>query len=421
MLLLIINSIAYFATFFFFQKRVGSLQVASVVLLTYSIASLGSIYIYSVSPVWGDWNFNNLTLFPFLYLYVVLLISFIPIMEFSNTKCINMRLPKSFAMNIISLLIIIFNLVFFVQTILSSFSISDLFSADILADNYEDKGESMAVKGGNLFGALKNVFIDVLWIMFMYNWVCRKRILALGLIVSIFISVLTSLAWGARGPVMSIIMQMPFAYIVFLPLMTSTQKKQIVFSASILGGVVFAGFWAMTYGRFSDNVNHTLTDIIIYYVSSDFLFFNNYAIDPGGCRYGDRVFPLFRMLLGLDTADGWRDRRLLFTKLKVDDSQFTTFVGEFCIDFGPIVAFAIISFFSFIIYRKFKKKKYDLGDVVLGMLWYHILIYGFTLFVYAEKSGNLRILYLLFFAYLFKRITPRRKKIESISQSIIVL
>lgn len=413
MLLLIINTIAYFVTFFYFQKKVGSLQVGSVVLLLYSIVSLGSIYIYSTSPVWGVWDFTNLTLFPFLYLYVVLLISFIPIMEFSNTKCINMRFPKSSVMNLISILIIFINLIFFIQTILSSFSISDLLSADILAENYEDKGASLATKGGiNIFGVLKNVFIDVLWIMFMYNWIYKKRMLALGLIVSIIVYVLTSLAWGARGPIMSIIMQMPFAFIIFLPLMTSAQKKQIVLTVAIFGGFVFAGFWAMTYGRFSDNVNHTLTDLLIYYVSSDFLFFNNYAIAPGGCRYGDRVFPLIRMLLGLDTADGFRDRRLLFTKLKVDDSQFTTFVGEFCIDFGPIIAFVIISFFSFIFYRHFKKNKYDLGDVALGMLWYHILVYGFTLFVYAEKGGNIRILYLLFWVFLFKRITPRRKQLN---------
>lgn len=412
MLLLIINSLAYLLTFLFYQKKVCSLQVGSVVLLVYTMVSFGSIYLYSISPIWGIWDFTNLTFLPFLYLYVILLISFRPLLIFDNQKVIGMQMPNNSIMNLISISIIIVHLAFFIQTILSSFSIADLFSADILSENYEDKGEAMASKKGviNIFGVLKNIFADVLWIMFMYNWVKGKRIIAFGLICSIGIAAFTSLAWGARGPLVSIIMQMPFAFIIFRPLMTNRQKKQVTLTAAILVLIVLLGFWSMTYGRFSDNVNHTITDILIYYLSSDFLMFNNYAIDPGDCRYGDRVFPLIRMLFGLDTAEGFRERRLLFPKLRIDDSQFTFFVGEFCIDFGPFLAFLIIAFFSFILYRQFKKHKYDMGDIALGMLWFHILIYGFSLFVYAEKSGNLRILYLLFFVYIFKRFTPQRKE-----------
>ena len=413
MFLLINNSLAYILTFLYYQKKVASLQLGSVVLLLYVLSSLGSIYLYYVSPVWGIYNFQKLTFLPFLYLYVILIISFCPIMIFNNKKTENMNFPNPLIMNIISISIILVHICFFFQTILSSFSLADLFNADILSENYEDHGESMKTKNViNIFGVLKNIFADILWIMFMYNWIFRKRLFTIGILISIIISSFTSHAWGARGPLVSIFLQIPFAFIVFRPLMSSSQRKLFLLVVGSFVGVLFVGFWAMTYGRFSDNVNHTITDILVYYFSSDFLFFNNYAMDPGGCRYGDRVFPLIRMLLGFDTAEGFKERRLMFPKLKIDDSQFSSFVGEFCIDFGPIVAFAIISFFSFIIYRKFKKKKYDLGDVVLGMLWYHILIFGFTLFVYAEKSGNLRILYLLFFAYLFKRITPRRKKLN---------
>lgn len=413
MFLLIINSLAYLLIFLYYQKKVASLQLGSVVLLLYVLSSVGSIYLYYVSPVWGIYDFQKLSFLPFLYLYVILIISFCPIMIFNNKKTENMNFPNPLIMNIISISIIFVHICFFFQTIYSSFSLADLFNADILSENYEDHGESMKTKNViNIFGVLKNIFADLLWIMLMYNWIFRKRLFTIGILISIIIASFTSLAWGARGPLVSIFLQIPFAFIVFRPLMSSSQRKIFLSVVGSFVGVLFVGFWAMTYGRFSDNVNHTITDILVYYFSSEFLFFNNYAMDPGGCRYGDRVFPLIRMLLGLDTAEGFKERRLMFPKLKIDDSQFSSFVGEFCIDFGPIVAFAIISFFSFIIYRKFKKKKYDFGDIVLGMLWYHILIFGFSLFVYAEKSGNMRILYLLFFSYLFKRITPRRRHLN---------
>ena len=240
----------------------------------------------------------------------------------------------------------------------------------------------------------------------MYNWVCGKRFLAFGLIGAIVVAIFTSLAWGSRGSLISIIMQMPFAIIVFRPLLNSRQKKQVNFTVLALLVMILMGFGALTYGRFGDNVNYTLTDIFMYYLSSNFLMFNNYIMDPGGLRYGDRVFPLLRMLFGMDTSSGFSERRLLFPRLIIDDSQFTFFVGDFCLDFGLVFTFLFFLFFAAVLYKVFKKKVYDMGDVLLGLLWYNILFFGFTLFVYAEKGGNIRLLYLLFFIYLFKRFTP---------------
>ena len=118
-------------------------------------------------------------------------------------------------------------------------------------------------------------------------------------------------------------------------------------SMVILFVMIFVGFWALTYGRFGDNVNYTLMDIMVYYLSSNFLMFNNFAMDPGGLRYGDRVFPLLRILFGLKTSDGFNERRMLFSKLKIDDSQFSFFVGDFCIDFGSVFAYDLAGVYSY--------------------------------------------------------------------------
>jgi oligosaccharide repeat unit polymerase len=242
----------------------------------------------------------------------------------------------------------------------------------------------------------------------MYNWIQKKKLLVIGVFLAIIISVFTSLAWGARGPLMFIILQIPFVYLVFSPLMTQKMRKQYIFTVAGFVIFIFAGGAALTIGRFDDAANFTIVDIILYYASSNFIKFDNFILDVGGCRYGDRVFPLIRLLLGLDTAGDYKTRRLLYPNLKIDDSQFTFFVGEFVIDFGPILAFLIISFFAVFFFKKLSSKKYDLGTVLLLSLVYNIIVVGFTLFPYSELGGNISILYTVFWIFVFKYFTSRR-------------
>ena len=126
--LVILNSFVYIITFLIYQRKVRTIQVGSVILLLYAIVSIGSVYLFISYPIWGIWDFTNITIFPFIYLYVILLISFKPLLIFTSDKVQGMRMPKSSIMDWISVLIIIIYLGFFFQTILSSFSIGDLFN-----------------------------------------------------------------------------------------------------------------------------------------------------------------------------------------------------------------------------------------------------------------------------------------------------
>ena len=63
----------------------------------------------------------------------------------------------------------------------------------------------------------------------MYNWIQKKKLLTIGVFIAIIISVFTSLAWGARGPLVFIIMQVPFVYFVFSPLMSQEMRRKISF------------------------------------------------------------------------------------------------------------------------------------------------------------------------------------------------
>ena len=112
------------------------------------------------------------------------MISFYPLLKFSNKKMSNIKMPDDMVMSMISVVVIIVYLCFFFQTILSNFSLSNLFDPMTLAENYETKSDNVGYNDGkvNIFGILKNIFNSILWILFMYNWIQKKKLLTIGLL-----------------------------------------------------------------------------------------------------------------------------------------------------------------------------------------------------------------------------------------------
>ena len=72
-------------------------------------------------------------------------------------------MPDDMVMSMISVVVIIVYLCFFFQTILSNFSLSNLFDPMTLAENYETKSDNVGYNDGkvNIFGILKKYFLIV--------------------------------------------------------------------------------------------------------------------------------------------------------------------------------------------------------------------------------------------------------------------
>ena len=73
-------------------------------LLFYSLLSVGSVWLYNIDSVW---TFETITIFPLVYLYIVLMISFYPLLKFSNKKMSNIKMPDDMVMSMISVVVII--------------------------------------------------------------------------------------------------------------------------------------------------------------------------------------------------------------------------------------------------------------------------------------------------------------------------
>ena len=409
---LVCNTTCYFGGFFYALYKKGW-GIYSFSLLFYSIISIGSIYLFTLDSIW---YFREITPFPLLYLFVSLMFFMRPLSKFSPNEMANIIMPNRQFMRILSWVIFFVYLGLFLQFIATS-SFSGILNADVLASNYDDKVSKVGIDDNsvNIFGVLKNVFSSIVWLMFMYNWIKGEKKLTVALLFALISSLLFSLTQGSRGGIMRLFVDIPFIYFVFSGLLSKRKKK--IFLMSIIGFVLFAliGFWGLTIGRFGDKTSYSLLDIIVYYSSSNFLMFDNYALDANGIRYGDRVFPLIRLLFGLDITGNYVNRRMVYSNMLLDDSQFSTFVGEFALDFGPIWGFVILLLFSTLLYQGVKHKyRFGFSNILILLLVFKIVIGGYSLFPYSEVGGNLGLLYVLFFYILFKYFERYGSRISSL-------
>jgi hypothetical protein len=146
---------------------------------------------------------------------------------------------------------------------------------------------------------------------------------------------------------------------------------------------------------------------IYYYGGQENLYFNKYGLDNGGIRYGDRTFPLFKRILGFENVPkNFMERRDKYPHLKISDEVFYTFVGDFTIDFGPIIATFIFLFFTLFVVINTKIRN--------GIIRFHQLILlhfvmsvcmlgGLKLYPFSDVGGNLQLI-VYFIAYIFFRL-----------------
>ena len=162
----------------------------------------------------------------------------------------------------------------------------------------------------------------------------RKMIILSILSFAVFSSVFLALVESNRTQATFAVLSITVSYFMFRRFYGDRIKKIARVTAISLGSVVAALFLVVTISRFGDK-DEGATGSILYYTGQAPLYFNRFAFDLGGVRYGDRTINLFKKMLGFDAPTGIFDTRMKYEDMAANDSVFTTYIGDFVMDFGP--------------------------------------------------------------------------------------
>lgn len=408
---LIIYVIVWAYTFYKYQKYKKTIDAGSLLIGSFVFYSISS-WILSYDSYWGS-NFEDITLFPFIYLYLMLMLAFFPVLRYDPQSIKKVQMPNKTLMNgfififvvcsMTKLINIIPNFVSGVTKILIDSAAGLDMYHDALIEN-ENIGNGTIT---NLPSIIANAMGDVGILMAFYYLTLPKpkKLVAIGLLLSCVVTILESIASAQRGPAIERLLVMLitfFALRTFYPDKVQKVARRVGIVAIILISLPMV---AVTISRFEREEGGAGASTF-YYLGQQNLYFNSYALDDGGIRYGDRTFPVFKRMLGFDNVpQNYAQRRAKYPNLKINDEVFSSFVGDFVIDFGPIIA--VIIFLIFFLYSKEHTKPQS------GILPFHRLLLlhfimcicmqgGLKLYPYSDLGGNLKLIMFIMCYIAFK-------------------
>lgn len=410
--------IAYFLlwvlTLFLYQKKNCKLDAGSAIIITYICYAFFSILTLNRPIYFLDYyEFNHLAVFPFIYLFVMLVIALSPAIAYHAHPANHIEEPNTRIFHIIALLSILSALVL-LPHVITNFGdglLKLLTDIDAGKDAYEEQLENASDSGGsisNLVAIVYNSLSEISIFTFFYFMTFeRKNVwLAASLGVSIFVSVLQPIMSGQRGPVIYVLLTVFLCYMFFKQFLSQTIKK-VVRIIGIAGvTMTLVPIVAITVSRQTVMRQSTVTDYVNWYIGQGNIYFNNYALDDNGIRYGDRTFNLVKRVISSEASQNYSERRSKYGNLLVNDDVFTTFVGDFTIDFGPVVAFLIFLVFNvWVLYStRIRCGKLKIQQALL--LYFTMCICmqgGMTLFSFSDTANLKMVCFALLYVYLEMR------------------
>ena len=397
------------ATLIWYQNKHRQIDGGSTVIISYILYAVFSIV--TLNDEFFDITYEHLQLFPFIYLYIMLMLALSPAISIHFKDIRNIENPHSRTLMIPCILAII---CIFVQipTLLSNFNsnfLSLFLDSDAGKDAYMEGLENASDSGSairNLPAIIYNMLYDCVVFLFFYFLTLKnkKPLFLITLFIAIFIGMIIPVMNGQRGSVIKAGLTIVAGYMLFRQFISSRVNRIIQMAGIVVAVLVALPIIAITISRFSDRKNDTGAGGFVYwYVGQANIYFNNYALDAGGTRNGDRTMNLFKRVVSSDTPKNYVERRDKYANLNIDDYWFTTFVGDFVIDFGPLVAFLIFLVFNGWVYLHIRPRDGTIKLYELLLVYFSLCVClqgGMTLFMYSDTSNLAIIVMALLYAWL---------------------
>ena len=400
-------------TLIWYQRKNKNFDAGSFIIVMYIIYAVFSIMTINDDSIPQFTNYEPLTLFPYLYLYVMMMIALTPAIYHHNNSTDSIEYPQSNILRITATIIII-AAILTLPGIVSDFQnglMSIFTDAEAGRKAYLEQIDNASKAGGeirNLPAIVFNSLSDIaIFLLFYFMTMSKKNHkIIYGLLFANVINLIMPVMRGQRSGVALAFLTIICGYFLFKQYLSKRLNKVIKKIGIVFIAIITLPVAAITISRFGSE-KAGVAAFINWYIGQGNIYFNNHALDDNGLRYGDRTLNLFKRLVDSKTSMNYVERREIYSKLKINDEVFSTFVGDFTIDFGPFFAVIIFIVFNFFVIYSFQKNKTNNNKIKLHQL---LLLYftvcisaqgGMYLFSYSD-TRNLNIIVLALLYYYLK-------------------
>lgn len=373
----------------------------------YFISALTSIYYFYN----GVYDYNKLHILPILFVFICIVITFIPIIQYDNVQNKYIRDNKN-TYSIVYCALVFFSLISiepFLENIIHLPSV--LINQNALADIYISRAEGDVESSeylswiGRKFFWINYLLRDIIPILLCYYLVrCDKydKRIIIGASIGILNPIIHGFALGGRSTIINTAFYTVFVYILFRSYLNKYTRNYIDKILLIGGSCIVLAISVITIARFT-STDHSI-DIwtwVSLYTGEGVL---NFCVDlwplDKTCN-GDNTFLMVRYFLGLTDNIDIESIRATRDVLGVRNLVFYTYIGTIYYDFNKIGTLLFISIFSFIFCKITKAR---CGGIRLGQLIYlsilgKVIMMGVMFYPYTLWNEQLSLFLVLLFTW----------------------
>ena len=406
--ILITNASLYTLTLLTYLYIVRRFNLGVMLLSIYAFGAWSSVFFYKHELFELSIHDSVMTWEPFIYLFIVLIIFFFPVLNFRSEKITEIEMPDLKKINAVAYFVIFTSII----CIISYFPhMLNGMQGDISENRDTVMTEGLKVDFNPIISVLVRVGIslrDIVILLFFYvlAYMKERKILLVILGVCAFVTpMVCSLAWSARTIIIFLLFSVLTCYLLFYNILSNRIKITINCIFATIFGFLFFIFFIISISRFGEDDMFGIDFFMLKYMGENFVNFNGILYDQTiDILYGGNSFPLFRRFLGLDYWTTISEfRSFAGDVVGVPVYIFYLFVGSFYLDFGPQVTVMIAVLMCFIGYKVFKSNStVSFHQLILFILFYNIFTEGFFYFSLYDEPGNLKILMHIFLFFYFK-------------------
>ncbi len=322
-------------------RKKGFLSAPTYVIGIYTLASFCSISYYQSDFFDFLSEPAKVEFFGVIYLFVILLIFFIPLLKMPRSiDRIDVNMER---FTIIYYTILISSSICFIYNFAShGLELKNFLAefADIRNENYESDPVELNIIGRLITGYLSalNIFAIPVSMFALFVLRYKKPLSAIFFGISIVIPVYNSLVVAGRSDIVNMLLILGFTFFIFKDLVGRSAYNGFMKGLIVLGSIVGLYVIYANIIRFEDE--ETPASLFLFkYAGESFVNFSGILYPQIiGYTYGISSFGLFRRFIGLTyTADISELRAIVERNTGTPGYIFYTFAGNIFRDFGPII------------------------------------------------------------------------------------
>lgn len=391
------------------------ITLAVCIILLYTIIAFSSISLFYNSYSKGYFT-EQVYLLPFIYLWGMILLSLLPLFCMEKKKKSIIFLPKIKYVNIICIAVSAFCLLKIVLSIPDlRTSIALLLSgvSDDIIQVYSENtaaglGKHSAISSGrsiDINGVLTNLSVSLSPLLFFIYMLFpnKNKWIQIALAISLLAAPIDGIIRCSRVLIVVNLFILCFLFIFFRTYLPETLKRRVLLFGTIVIGIAFLFFSIISLGRSHGNTDRNMWNYQRYF-SESFLVFDGYCFNAGGDRDGNRTAPLLKVITGEPVLSG-KELRYKYRHMSMDSSRFSTFVGDYVLDYGLVAASFIFIVFALIFTRLLQNKKNN--EIYFHQFFIVFLVMRFNLGFFQSLDvglgGNLVFVSLCLLYIFFKK------------------